>query len=120
MCAVPYTCERYYYRKELKPNYVGSHGKRDADSDLIFHVMASRKFTVNDVLGMCYDSKFCLSEDESICGEGRRSIPTVDIELFSLRRWPLFSKLSFLTRLVSQLALSRTMVRVLIVESQEL
>ena len=39
----------------------------------------------------------------------RRSMPTtLDRELFSLRRWLLFSELSFLTRLVAQLALSRT------------
>ena len=42
----------------------------------------------------------------------RRSMPTVDNELLSLRRWQLFSELSFLTRPVAQLALSRTLIQV--------
>ena len=43
----------------------------------------------------------------------RMSLPTVDSELFSLRRLQLFSDLSFLARLVAQLAFSRTMIQVL-------
>ena len=91
------------------------HGKRDANPDFTVCVMASRKFTINNILGMRYNSGFFLAFQRLNLAVMmvRRSMPIVDSELFSLRRWPLFSELSFLTRLVVQLALSRTKIQAL-------
>ena len=49
---------------------MGNHGKRDAEPDFTVCVMMSQKFTVDDVLGMCYDSNFGLFEEGSSCDEG--------------------------------------------------
>ena len=49
---------------------MGNHGKCDANPDLTIHVMASRRFTIDDVLGMCYDKNFGFSKDESSYVEG--------------------------------------------------
>ena len=85
---------------------MGNHDKRVADPDPTVCVMASRKFTVDDVLGMCYNCDLVLSADESEGEEihaycGQRVIQPEEV-------WRFFSELSFLTRLVAQLALSRT------------
>ena len=41
-----------------------------SDPNLTVRVITSQKFTVDDVLGMCHDSDFGLSEDESSFAEG--------------------------------------------------
>ena len=75
--------------------------------------MVSQIFTIANVLEMCYNSDFDLSDDESSCD---REEEVHDKELFSLRRWLLseeLSFLSFLTRQLAQLALSRKVIPVL-------
>ena len=42
------------------------------DPDPTFRIITSRKITVDDVLGMCYDSDFGLSVDKSSCDEGEK------------------------------------------------
>ena len=80
----------------MKPNHLGNYSKRDADPDLSVREMVSQKLIVDDMLGMCYDSDLDLSEDESGCDEGEEVHAYLDSELFSLRRWQLFSELSYL------------------------
>ena len=83
---------------------MGDHGKRDTDPDLTIHIMATRKFTVYDVLGMCYDSDFTLSENKSSCNEGGKVYAFFGQRVIQPVEVALFSELSFLTRLVAQLA----------------
>ena len=66
---------------------MGNHGERDTDTGLTIRVMVSRKFTLDDVLGMATIAILAFQRMMNLAVMmERRSMPTVDSKLFSPRR----------------------------------
>ena len=93
---------------------MGNHGKRDADPDPTVCVRRLESL-LSTVCWECATIAILAFQRRNLAVlKERRSMPTGDNELFSLRRWQVFSELPFLTRLVAQLVLSKTMIQVLL------